>query len=232
MSALFAVMNESIFLWPVAVCAVFALFIALERLFFVFFRAQVAAEPFFATIQRHVLDGNLDAAIRHASMEPRAPLAIALRSALVSAHLTDEDVALSIDRAMLESIPSIQKRIGYLATLANVATLFGLLGTIVGLIRSFNAVSLSSLEDRQAMLAAGIATAMYTTAGGISVAIPTLLAYAVLVQRGNAILDDAEHYGMRLRILLRARGKQAAEAAEAPEPAAPANDTGEAGANA
>lgn len=205
MTSLIDVFSHNVFLWAVLACALVAGAIAIERMHFLFLRATVAPAPFYAEVQRLVLDGNIDRAIRHTRSEPRSPLANALHAALLHANRADEDVALAIEQAMLESTPAIQTRIGYLATFANVVTLFGLLGTIVGLILSFQAVTDANLEDKQSLLAAGIALAMHTTAGGIGVAIPTLLAYSVLVQRGNRLLDDAEQYAMRLRMLLRAR---------------------------
>jgi biopolymer transport protein ExbB len=221
MNSIFEILSHSIFLYPVAVCGLVAATIAVERLYYLYMRATVAAAPFYAEVQRRVLEGNLDAAVRYTRAEPRSPLANALHAALLHAHQPDEDVALAIESAMLDAIPAIQRRVGYLATLANVATLIGLLGTIVGLIRSFEAVTSASLEEKQTLLAGGIAMAMYTTAGGIGVAIPSLLAYSMLVQRGNRLLDEAEQYGMRLRMLLRARraGESLApESTPAPRP--------------
>jgi biopolymer transport protein ExbB/TolQ len=212
MSSIIDVFSHNAFLWAVLACALVAGAIAIERVHYLFLRATVAPAPFYAEVQRLVLDGNIDRAIRHTRAEPRSPLANALHAALLHANRADEDVALAIEAAMLESTPAIQTRIGYLATLANVVTLFGLLGTIVGLILSFQAVTDANMEEKQTLLAAGIAIAMHTTAGGIAVAIPTLLAYSLLVQRGNRLLDEAEQYAMRLRMLLRSRRSGPAEA--------------------
>lgn len=205
MTSIIDIFSHNVFLWAVLACALVAGGIAIERLHYLFLRATVAPTPFYAEVQRLVLDGNIDRAIRHTRSEPKSPLANALHAALLHANRADEDVALAIEAAMLEATPAIQTRVGYLATLANVVTLFGLLGTIVGLILSFQAVTDANIEEKQSLLAAGIALAMHTTAGGIAVAIPTLLTYSILVQRGNRLLDEAEQYAMRLRMLLRSR---------------------------
>lgn len=197
--------SHSVFLYPVTLCAVIALAIALERLYYLLFWATISPEPFFREVQRLVLAGQIDKAIQFSSAEPKAPLANVVKAALLHAHSDKEDLALAVEQAALDAIPAVQKRTGYLAMLANVVTLLGLLGTIVGLIDSFAAVSKADPEEKQNMLAAGIAMAMYTTAGGISVAIPCLVTYSILVQRGNAILDDVERYGTRILLLLRAR---------------------------
>jgi len=216
--------SHSIFLYPVTVCAAVGLVISLERLYFLLFRAPISPEPFFREIQRLVLADDLDRAVRYCSSEPKAPLANVVKAALLHANGDKEDLALAVEQAALDAVPAVQRRVGYLATLANVVTLFGLLGTIVGLINSFDAVSHADPDQKQNMLASGIAMAMYTTAGGISVAIPCLVAYSILVQRGNAILDDVERYGSRILLLLRARRPTVAQqvpvgvSAEAGEP--------------
>ena len=207
MGGLLDIMNHSVFLWPVAGVALIAGGIALERFYFLSFRATLAPEPFMKKIQREVLSGKLDSAIRICSSEPRAPLANVVKAALRHADSEREELALAVEQATLDAIPVVQHRIGYLAMIANVVTLIGLLGTIVGLIQSFDAVSQAQNDEKQALLSKGIALAMYTTAGGISVAIPTLVAYSMLVQRSNAILDDVERCGARAMMLLNVRRK-------------------------
>jgi biopolymer transport protein ExbB len=204
------------FLWPVALCALIGLAIAIERAVYLFFRASVAPEPFMAAIQKHVLAGDVDRALNHCNAEPSAPLPRVVRAALLAVGSSREDMVMAVDQAMLDVTPMVQRRVAYLATIANVVTLFGLLGTIVGLITSFNAVTHAQIEEKQTMLAGGIAIAMYTTAGGIAVAIPTLVVYSILVQRGNAILDDAERLGLKTVMLLQAMRNKAGEAAVAP----------------
>ncbi|MEQ1500767.1 MAG: MotA/TolQ/ExbB proton channel family protein [Myxococcota bacterium] len=209
MKGLFDILNHSLFLYPVLVCAIVAVVISVERLFFLVFQASVASETFYREVQRRILAGEIDQAIRYCGSAPRAPLANVVKAALLHADAPREDLGLAIEQASLDAVPAVQRRVGYLAMLANVVTLFGLLGTIVGLIRSFDAVAQADPDDKQTMLAAGIAMAMYTTAGGISVAIPTLIAYSVLVQRGNAILDDVERYGTKVMLVLLARARNA-----------------------
>ena len=116
-----------------------------------------------------------------------------------------EDAVMAIDEATLEVGPILNKRTSYLSMLANVATLLGLLGTIMGLIQAFEAVAHASAEMKQTLLAAGISVAMYTTAGGLIVAIPTLILHAIILARTNKILDDVDQYGLKTVNLLTAR---------------------------
>lgn len=201
------VMGHSLFLWPVLLCAIAAVAITLERAFYLFFRAYIAPGPFMSVVQKLVLAGELDRAIRVCNAEPKAPLPNVVKTALLHAGDDREDLELAVEQATLDAIPEVQARIGYLPTLANIATLLGLLGTIVGLIQSFAAVAEAEPLEKQTMLAKGIATAMYATAGGISVAIPALLAYTLLVARANRILDDVERYGAKTMMLVVARQK-------------------------
>jgi biopolymer transport protein ExbB/TolQ len=89
-------------------------------------------------------------------------------------------------------LPHLEKRTPYLATFANIATLLGLLGTIIGLIQAFTAVANANPAEKADMLSASISVAMNTTAFGLMVAIPLLLIYAVLQTRTTQIVDSIE----------------------------------------
>jgi biopolymer transport protein ExbB/TolQ len=177
----------------------------LEHLFYLLFFARLPVNAFMADIQRLVLANELDKAIHLCLSAPRAPLANVVKAALRNADGDRDTVQLAVEQATLDAVPTLQGRTGYLATIANVVTLLGLLGTIVGLIQSFDAVSKANPEDKQTMLSAGIALAMYTTAGGIAVAIPTLIAHSFLVHQANRILDDVDRSALRVLLLLSTR---------------------------
>jgi biopolymer transport protein ExbB len=207
--------THSVFLYPVTLCALVAVAITLEHLFYLVFFARLPVNAFMADIQRLVLANELDKAVHLCLSAPRAPLANVVKAALRHADADRETVQMAVEQATLDEVPTLQGRSAYLATIANVVTLFGLLGTIVGLIQSFDAVSKASPEEKQAMLSAGIALAMYTTAGGIAVAIPALLAHAFLVNRANRILDDVDRSALRVMLLLDARRRSAGPALDA-----------------
>ena len=104
-----------------------------------------------------------------------------------------EEVQMAMEEGMLEFVPRLEKRTHYLATFANIATLLGLLGTIMGLIDAFSAVSGVAPAEKANLLSASISVAMNTTAFGLMVAIPLLLAHAfmqtkTIERHGNAIL--------------------------------------------
>lgn len=102
------------------------------------------------------------------------------------------DIENAMNEGMLETLPRLEQRIGYLAVLANVATLLGLLGTIVGLISAFTAVADANPAEKSALLSASISVAMNTTAFGLIAAIPLLVLHAVLQNKVGAIVTSIQ----------------------------------------
>ena len=103
-----------------------------------------------------------------------------------------EDIEIAMEESMMEIIPQLEKRTPYLALLSNIATLFGLLGTIMGLITAFGAVANASPAEKAALLAASIAEAMNCTAFGLMTAIPLLLLHARLTTSTGKIVNSLE----------------------------------------
>ena len=205
------------FMYAILAVGIFAMAIAFERLFYIIFRANINAPAFMAQIQKLIMANNIDRAIKLCNAEPHAALPKVVKAGLTRANRTEKEIEAAVDEATLEVGPLIGKRTGYLAMLANIATLTGLLGTIMGLVIAFQAVAKASAETKQAMLANGISVAMFTTAGGLMVAIPTLIMHSIIVTRSNKILDDVDQYGLKTVNLLAARkhGNLKDEAAEA-----------------
>ncbi len=192
------------FMWPILILGLVGGSFALERLFYVFLRAGINAPAFMAQVQRAVLDGNVDHAVRICNVEPSAALPRVLKAGLLRASRSEAEIRDAIEEEELEVYPLINKRIGYLPMFANVSTLLGLLGTIQGLIVSFHAVGQASAEARSTALAEGIAVAMYTTFLGLLISIPLLLLHGFIAARANAILDDIDHHAVKLVNLLNA----------------------------
>ena len=103
-----------------------------------------------------------------------------------------EDIDAAMEEGMMEIVPRLEKRTHYLATLANVVTLLGLLGTIIGLIKAFTAVAQVNPAEKAELLSASISIAMNNTAVGLMVAIPFLLIHAFLQARTAEIVDSLE----------------------------------------
>jgi biopolymer transport protein ExbB len=205
LQALIDMKDGGVWMIPILVVAVFALAIAFERLFYILFRANINANAFMAQIQKLIMANNIDRAIKLCNAEPHAALPRVVKAGLTRANRNEKDIENAIDEAILEVGPKVNKRTNYLSMLANIATLLGLLGTIWGLIDAFKAVATAPPELKQTMLAGGISVAMYTTAGGLMVAIPVLLIHAIVLNRSNKILDDVDYYGLKVVNLLAAR---------------------------
>jgi biopolymer transport protein ExbB len=194
-----------VFIIPIMICAVFALAIAAERLYYIMFRANINGTAFFAQIQKLIMANNIDRAIKLCNAEPNAALPRVLKSGLTRANRGDVEIENAINESQLEVNPMLTKRTPYLSMLANVATLTGLLGTIQGLIQAFEAVDNANAAAKSDMLAAGIAVAMFTTMMGLLVAIPTLVLASIIQNKTTKILDEVDLYSVKTINLLGAR---------------------------
>jgi len=103
-----------------------------------------------------------------------------------------DDIELAMEQALIEIMPELDKRTSYLATFSNMATLAGLLGTIIGLIEAFTAVSNADLADKAELLSASISVGMNCTAFGLMVAIPLVLVHSMLQSKTATIVMGIE----------------------------------------
>ena len=195
------------FMWPILAVSVVGIAIIAERVARLFFRYSVNANQFMAQIQKLVISGNIDRAIKLCNAEPNAALPRVIEAGLTRANKGETEILSAIEEATLEVVPEITKRTPSLQAVANVATLLGLLGTIVGLIQAFDAVATAPADQKTTMLTASIAVAMNTTAFGLIVAIPTLAAYTFLNNTVKRMIDEIDQYSVKLQNLLITRGK-------------------------
>lgn len=196
--------DGGVFMWPILACAVVGFAICLERLFFIFLRASIHAPVFVAQVQRDVLDGDVDAAIRLCNAEAAAVVPRVLKAGLLRADRPEAEVRDALEEASMEVYPWVTRRITFLPMIANVATLLGLLGTIQGLIECFHAVGEADAAARSTQLASGIAIAMNATFAGLIVAVPVLVLHSIIATRANALLDEIDFYSLKLVNLLNA----------------------------
>jgi len=103
-----------------------------------------------------------------------------------------DDIEIAMEEGMMEIIPQLEKRTAYIGLLSNIATLLGLLGTIMGLIEAFTAVANANPAEKADLLSASISVAMNTTAFGLMAAIPLLLIHAKLTSTTGQIVDSLE----------------------------------------
>jgi len=192
------------FMWALLVAAIFAVAIAIERAYYVMVRSNINAPKFMAEVRKLVKAGDYKQALSLCQSAHNKALAQVVMAGLrkVSESDTIEFRAIqnSVDEGTLEVIPRLQERTGFLAVLANVATLLGLMGTIYGLIAAFNAVSAPGIDatEKSRMLAAGISVAMNTTLVGLAIAIPAILVYTFLHNKTIKIIDEIDEHTVKL----------------------------------
>ena len=124
-----------------------------------------------------------------------------------------EDIEIAMEEGMMEIIPQLEKRTPYVALASNIATLLGLLGTIMGLIAAFTAVANANPAEKADLLSASISVAMNTTAFGLIVAIPLLISNQILMAKTSAIIDSLEMASIKALNVISSNAKRRAEAA-------------------
>ena len=123
-----------------------------------------------------------------------------------------EDIEIAMEESMMEIIPQLEKRTPYVALASSIATLLGLLGTIMGLIQAFTAVANANPAEKTDLLSASISVAMNTTAFGLMVAIPLLVIHTVLTAKTGEIVDSLEMASVKALNVITKKAKRRAEA--------------------
>jgi biopolymer transport protein ExbB len=124
-----------------------------------------------------------------------------------------EDIEIAMEENMMEIVPRLEKRTPYVALASSIATLLGLLGTIMGLIQAFTAVANANPAEKADLLSASISVAMNTTAFGLMVAIPLLVVHAILTTKTGDIVDSLEMASVKALNVITRRAKRQLEAA-------------------
>ena len=154
--------------------------------------------------------GDTEAALRTAKQddsEVGRVLDYGLTTANTGADM--DHIESALEEGLLESIPRLEARTSYVATFANIATLLGLLGTVQGLIQAFESVANADPALKGDLLSAAISVAMNTTAFGLAVAIPLLLAYTFLQNYTQHVIESIEMISMKVQNQIRQLRRQA-----------------------
>jgi biopolymer transport protein ExbB/TolQ len=183
------------------ICLAVTVAVIVERAIYFLGRGHINARAFLEQIKRLLAANNIDRAKKLCDATS-APVARVAKAGLSRAHKGEAAVAQAIEETMVDVTPEIKKRIGSLWSLANIATLLGLLGTITGLIATFDAVASATPAERQQRLAAGIAEAMYNTAMGLFIAVLCMISHLVLSAAAKKVVSDLESFSLRLENML------------------------------
>jgi biopolymer transport protein ExbB/TolQ len=179
-----------------------AVAIIIERVIVLAFRLNLNAPPFMAQVQKLVLGGNVEGATKLCADAPNAALSRVVKAGLLHSDRGEQEVARALEEAVLEVTPLVSKRIAPLWSLANVATLVGLIGTITGLIGTFKSLGAASPEMKQVMLSRGISEAMNNTAFGLTIAVVCIVAHLLLSSKAKAMVEEVEFNALRLENLI------------------------------
>ncbi len=180
------------FMYPIAVVLGIGFAIALERYFYLMNQLRINRRDFARILpllkqrrQRELID-----VTKKSSSAVARIIADGINRRSSSRRRSDIEYAM--EEGLLEILPNIERRTPYLATFANIATLLGLLGTIIGLIAAFTAVANADPAEKATLLSQSISIAMNTTAFGLMVAIPLLLLHSVLQSKTSSIVESLE----------------------------------------
>ena len=185
-------------MWLILFWLICSIAVIAERSVYLF-GASINKDVFLATMQKCILAGDVGRAIKMCSAA-NAPLARIVQAGLVKVNRPDEEVQAAMDESALRELPKLSARTSYLALLANLAMLSGLLGTVTGLITSFGAVAGESVDPSQKarVLAQGISEAMNCTAFGLAVAIIGLIGFAILNGKTQQLEDDINEASVQI----------------------------------
>jgi len=184
--------DSGVFIYPSIFILATGLSIAIERFLFIT-RSHSTNRKLWAEIQPLLQAGKFQQ-VHHIAAKSTSGIGVIMNNGLVRAKSARrrEEIESAMEEGMMEIIPRLERRTHYLATFANVVTLLGLLGTIIGLIKAFTAVAQVNPAEKAELLSASISIAMNNTAFGLMVAIPFLLIHAFLQARTAEIVDHLE----------------------------------------
>lgn len=184
--------SGGMFMYPIVVVLILGLAISTERYIYLT-QAKIRNRMVWNELMPLLMNGKYQQAVS-AAKKSRTAMSRILTYGLARAQNAKrrDDVETAMEEGLMEAVPRFEKRTHYVATFANIATLLGLLGTIMGLIQAFTAVSNANPAEKADMLSASISVAMNTTAFGLMVAIPLLLVYTVLQTKTTELVDSLE----------------------------------------
>lgn len=192
-------------MYPILAVQVAAVIIIVERVMALYVKRTVSNRDMVNIFEDDIKRGNLSKVLKKAESLPHDSALRKVIEAGTNAAINmggREEIQAKMDEVLYHEQGRLESRVEFLSMFGNVATLLGLLGTIVGMIRSFAAISSADQATKATMLAQGISEAMNATAYGLIVAIPTLVVYSILQNRVHKVSDDLTKSALRLFNLL------------------------------
>ena len=200
------------FMYPILIVFAIGAAIAIER-YVTLTRVTMRNQSVWNEVQPALAEGDFDRA-RELTTDDDSTISRLLSMGLdrQGAVRRREDIEIAMEESMMEIIPQLEKRTPYVALSSNIATLLGLLGTIMGLISAFTAVANANPAEKADLLSASISVAMNTTAFGLIVAIPLLVTNQILMAKTSEIIDGLEMASIKALNVISANAKRRVEA--------------------
>ena len=181
-----------VFMYPILIVFAVGLAIAIER-YITLTAVTRKNRRIWEQVQPLLDQGQFDEAREVTNDDPSTiSQVLSMGLSLQGAVHRREDIEIAMEESMMGIVPRLEKRTPYVALASSIATLLGLLGTIMGLIQAFTAVANANPAEKADLLSASISVAMNTTAFGLMVAIPLLVVHAVLTSKTGDIIDSLE----------------------------------------
>jgi biopolymer transport protein ExbB len=205
--------SGGLFMYPILLVFAVGLGVAVER-YFTLTMVTNKNQLVWEKVQPLLTNGEFDEA-RKLTSEDESTISQVLNMglSLQGAVRRREDIEIAMEESMMEIVPRLEKRTPYVALASSIATLLGLLGTIMGLIQAFTAVANANPAEKADLLSASISVAMNTTAFGLMVAIPLLIVHAILTSKTGDIVDSLEMATVKALNVFSRRAKRAAQEA-------------------
>ncbi len=190
------IQKGGLLMWPILICSIISIGVFAERLFYLH-RATIHVGEFLKGLANLVRRRNFAEALHESAGTP-GPVARVIHAALIHHGAPRTELKEIVQEAGQLEVPRLERFLGVLATLAFLAPLLGLLGTVSGMIDAFATIASNGGYATVTELSAGIYKSLLATAAGLVVATPTFVAYSYLSSRVNAMMHDMERAGIEI----------------------------------
>lgn len=189
--------SAGIIMWIILLCGFVMLALTAERTWFLYLKSDMGNRPLMAAVSKFLKAGDYDRAIKQASGST-TPLAKGVVAILQNRSKGIKAIKKTLDEVFLTEGPKIKRNVHLLNTIANLATLIGLTGTIYGTMECFDAIANAPAAQRAQQLATGISITMSATLFGLCVAVPSVLSHGILSGKADKIVEDMDEKTTKL----------------------------------
>jgi biopolymer transport protein ExbB len=183
----------------------YGIYLIYDRWRALYYEYSMPVGPFLKQVLSLIEQDKVEEAITFCTANEKKPMAYVTKRILEKSDRDDQSIEAALDIASSETAPKLMKSLGHLAMVANVVTLIGLLGTVVGLITAFRAVGFADVAQKQTLLAEGISIAMAATMLGLMFAIPTMVAYSFLHAKQSQLFSEIDQCSQKVIEALKSR---------------------------